>query len=156
MKKIYAVSSGSYSDYRVDLIFTDRKKSEEYCSIENSSFDHIYYDDKFRVEEFYLVDKEKINRIYIARIISRNGDMNISVRAYIGNPSKYTRPQTETKLQHCWDPRYKTRIAYMEFISRCIDQKLAEKSVQDKFKQYKAEKELGYIPSPTTAAKVIQ
>jgi hypothetical protein len=47
MKKIYAVSSGSYSDYRVDALFSSRKLAEEFMSLVN---DNDYND----IEEYEL------------------------------------------------------------------------------------------------------
>jgi len=33
--KVYIVTSGCYSDYSIDAVFTDRKKAEMYCAIHN-------------------------------------------------------------------------------------------------------------------------
>lgn len=47
MKKIYAVSSGSYSGYRIDAIFSSRKLAEEFISL-------VKHDDYNGVEEYQL------------------------------------------------------------------------------------------------------
>lgn len=42
MKKVYAVSSGSYSDYRVDAIFSSRKLAEDFiATIKDNNYNDI-------------------------------------------------------------------------------------------------------------------
>jgi hypothetical protein len=47
MKKVYAVSSGSYSDYRVDAIFSTKKLAEEFMRI-------IPHNDYNAIEEYEI------------------------------------------------------------------------------------------------------
>ena len=43
--KVYVVTSGSYSDYSIECVFSTREKAEEYLQ---------YHDDEYRIEEFAL------------------------------------------------------------------------------------------------------
>jgi len=51
MKTVYAVSQGSYSDYRVEVLFESREQAELIAAENND-----YFSDK-RVEEFLLYDE---------------------------------------------------------------------------------------------------
>ena len=46
--KVYVVTSGSYSDYRIECVFSTREKAEEYLQ---------YHDDEYRIEK-YAIDEE--------------------------------------------------------------------------------------------------
>lgn len=52
IKEIYIVTSGSYSDYGIDEVFTNKEKAEDYVRLKNN--DSSMWDD-YRVET-YLVD----------------------------------------------------------------------------------------------------
>jgi hypothetical protein len=52
MKKIYAVSSGDYSDYRVNALFSSKKLAEEF--IEVMQKDNLYGGDYYGIEEYEL------------------------------------------------------------------------------------------------------
>lgn len=53
-KIIYAVTSGDYSGYQIDGLFSTQKKAEEYI-------EHTYDPDYYRIEE-YVLDGERPNR----------------------------------------------------------------------------------------------
>lgn len=55
MKKVYAVSSGSYSDYGIDAIFSTKEKAEEFMQF-------IKNDDYNKIEE-YEIDPPEVDRI---------------------------------------------------------------------------------------------
>ena len=46
--KVYVVTSGSYSDYSIECVFSTREKAEEYLQ---------YHDDEYRIEEYALDEK---------------------------------------------------------------------------------------------------
>ena len=48
MEKAYVVTSGDYSDYSIERVFSTRKMAEDFCD---------RHDDSYRVEE-YCVDKD--------------------------------------------------------------------------------------------------
>ena len=65
MDKIYVVTSGCYSDYCIEKIFTSRLEAEKYCALENerNSFDEDsewelgpYWQYECRVEEYPVDD----------------------------------------------------------------------------------------------------
>ena len=53
-KIIYAVTSGDYSGYQIEGLFSTQKKAEEYI-------EHTYDPDYYRIEE-YVLDGERPNR----------------------------------------------------------------------------------------------
>ena len=58
MKKVYAVVSGSYSDYGIDRIFSTEEKAQEFIDVMNNCKHSYAYD--FDIEEYELDDlKEK-------------------------------------------------------------------------------------------------
>lgn len=59
--KIYIVTSGEYSDYGIDAVFTDKKQAELYCAV------HKYC----RVET-YTADQEKIEGEVYYGILARD------------------------------------------------------------------------------------
>jgi hypothetical protein len=48
MKKIYAVTSGTYSDYRIDAMFSSKENAQNFID----AFEKRY--DEFRIEEYEL------------------------------------------------------------------------------------------------------
>ena len=53
--KVYVVTVGSYSDYRIDRIFTDRKKAENYkeWTYDANEIEEYDTEDNFVFEKFY-------------------------------------------------------------------------------------------------------
>jgi len=56
MKKVHAVSSGTYSDYRVHALFR-RKRDAEAAIIQLAGSEDFYSSGSLRVESFHLFDK---------------------------------------------------------------------------------------------------
>lgn len=54
MKKVYAVNSGTYSDYKVDAIFSTREKAKEYMEIISNDYNEI---------ETYEIDPDIVDKI---------------------------------------------------------------------------------------------
>lgn len=54
-KKIYVVTSGSYSDYCIDEVFEDKRKAEIYCATRNTQYDLIFIE--HRIEEYEIADE---------------------------------------------------------------------------------------------------
>ena len=62
--KIYVITSGSYSDYRIERVFTDKAKAKAYCKHESS----LYLHEKCEIEEFDSSDDwipPKLNKSYL-------------------------------------------------------------------------------------------
>lgn len=85
-KKIYIVTSGEYSDYRIDAVFTTKEKAEEY--VQNNGSD-------YRIEDYEL-DKPIVNenKLWCISFNLENGnieDANVSYRKkeYYCNTCKY-------------------------------------------------------------------
>lgn len=55
--KVYAVTTGCYSDYRIDCIFSTKEKADEYVKCYSNSRE--YDNDEVQVEEYELDDPEK-------------------------------------------------------------------------------------------------
>lgn len=54
MKKVYIVTAGSYEDYGIEAVFTDKAKAEYYCAKNNREFSNKYW--HYHIEEYYAVD----------------------------------------------------------------------------------------------------
>ena len=70
--KAYVVTSGSYSDYRIEAVFSTREKAEEYLQ---------YNDDEYRVEEYEL-DKVFEKEESLWRILIGLSEDNVRVSKY--------------------------------------------------------------------------
>lgn len=58
--KIYIVTAGSYEDYGIEAIFTDKAKAEYYCAKSNREINGLswpYRNWEYHIEEYYVVDK---------------------------------------------------------------------------------------------------
>lgn len=77
MTKVYIVTSGEYSDYRINKVFSSLEKAEKYCARVNVKDDGYsdYYCNLCYVEEFNLDDCEvsdNINVFYEYRFYFEN------------------------------------------------------------------------------------
>lgn len=74
--KIYIVTSGCYSDYGIDKVFTDKQKAEEYAE---------WLEDSNDVEEYETDDNvsfEKLHNIHVQMKVYDNGKEDLSYRVY--------------------------------------------------------------------------
>lgn len=74
--KIYVVTSGCYSDYYIDKVFTDKNKAEEFVEW------HGWYDDS-RIEEYETEDNLVVDKYYRINISARvypNGILGPDIR----------------------------------------------------------------------------
>ena len=55
-KKIYVVTSGSYSDYCIDEVFEEKRKTEIYCATRNTQYD-LGICIEHRIEEYEIADE---------------------------------------------------------------------------------------------------
>lgn len=54
--KVYVVTSGEYSDYRINAVFTDLKKAACFAATENAEYRNNY--NPLRIEEFKVADDD--------------------------------------------------------------------------------------------------
>lgn len=58
--KIYIVTAGSYEDYGIEAVFTDKAKAEYYCAKNNREVNGLswpYRNWEYHIEEYYVSDK---------------------------------------------------------------------------------------------------
>lgn len=88
--KIYIVTRGSYEDYYIDKVFTDKYKAEEYRKWCNDANDLEVYEteDNCQYEKYYGI---YIN--YIVRDKGKNPEPKIQIEKYIDTqaPKNYTK-----------------------------------------------------------------
>lgn len=53
--KIYIITAGSYSDYGIEAVFTDKAKAEYYCAKNNREIRTLYWE--YHIEEYEVLDK---------------------------------------------------------------------------------------------------
>lgn len=125
--KIYVVTTGEYSGYRIDTVFLDKHKAEIYCAKNN-----VKYDD-YRIEEYESADNEIEGEIDIAwKYKIREGD-----KATYGTIVPYTpKCLNEVKELFFRAGSYEA-IVYL----RSKNNSKALKIARDMFAQYRAEKE---------------
>ena len=68
MAKIYIVTSGDYSDYRIDAVFSTKEKAEEYVQQHGTNYRVEYYD----------IDKEVKKETKIWRVAIRFDNFEVS------------------------------------------------------------------------------
>lgn len=56
--KIYIVTSGEYSSYRIEAVFLDKKKAEEYCSYYTSGWKIFNIEIYETADDFYKAPKK--------------------------------------------------------------------------------------------------
>lgn len=61
--KVYVVTSGCYSDYGIDKVFTDRAKAEEFCEWHTG-----WNGDSSRIEEYETEDDLAVDKYYKIKI----------------------------------------------------------------------------------------
>lgn len=73
---LYAVTSGSYSDYRVEVLFTTRELAEQHLAARKTGRDG-WYDTDVSIEEFVLLDRPPERHTVITRSgrVSPDGDV---------------------------------------------------------------------------------
>lgn len=82
--KIYIITSGIYSDYRIERVFLDKNKASEYAEWLGS--DHV------TVEEYDTSDNDDINKQYYVRVALKwykNKEEEISTTSYKDCESDY-------------------------------------------------------------------
>lgn len=127
--KIYIATSGCYSDYSIDAVFTDRKKAEMYCAIHNQVDQDI---EEWETEDDSItVDKPVLKRW--AGIYNRCGSFKIEEDGYCLNPIFQVHENYYHGGHH--------RITMSTSMDKTAEQ--AEKIMQDKFASWKYEKEMG-------------
>jgi len=58
-EKVYIVTSGEYSDYKIEAVFSDKGKAEEFVEVCDKAI--TYYDKYYKIEEYYLdIPKEQL------------------------------------------------------------------------------------------------
>jgi len=73
-KKVYVVSSGSYSDYSIDAIFSTKEKADQYLATQKAVIKHSCLDQYNDVEEFRLdVPKRQWETTVVW--MAKNGDL---------------------------------------------------------------------------------
>lgn len=74
--KVYIVTSGFYSDYRIENVFTDKSKADEYAE---------WLEDVNEVEEYETNDELQVDKYYVVRIKLRffdDGKENLNTSFY--------------------------------------------------------------------------
>lgn len=66
--KVYIVTSGSYSDYHIDEVFTDRKQAYLYCAARNTGINGEYEVEEYDTDTSKLESRKSPNRVWFGRI----------------------------------------------------------------------------------------
>ena len=74
MKKVYVVTSGCYSDYGIETIFSNKRDAKEWIK-RYIEIDEPYDKDEIRIEEYYL-DIPKKEWVITNVRMKKNGDVD--------------------------------------------------------------------------------
>lgn len=152
---IYIVTSGEYSEYHIDGVFTSRKRAEEFLQAEKREFDDDYcietYEannkDKISVDNFPFEGKsqseetdEYFYRFYYSLDFELIDCLNIG-KSY---PYAYANSEpTEERYNHKWvDTSTETFDRRLVFTVIAKDEETAKKIAQDIIAEYKYKKEI--------------
>ena len=122
MEKVYIVTSGEYSDYHIDAVFSTRKKAEEYVDAHGSDY---------RVEEYPVDDAgvKKNESIWLVSVSWKTGEV-ISA-----NPEDfdeyYADKEGTVQYQRGFDN-------HLDFVLKSDSMARAKKVVSERFMQVKA------------------
>lgn len=115
MKKVYIVTSGEYSDYHIDAVFSAKEKAEEFADIVGTGFE---------VEEYDLdAQFERKTVVYLVSFSDRYG-CEASIEEYLN-------PDTVEYSESFGDKRY-------TFTILCDSSKKAVKIASERLAQIKA------------------
>lgn len=69
---VYIVTSGCYSDYTIDAVFTDKKKAEMYCAMHPSNDQEI---EEWETEDASITSNKPVYKRWIAKIYNHDGSV---------------------------------------------------------------------------------
>lgn len=138
--KVYVVTSGAYSDYCIEAVFTDRRKADAYCAAHNTPDSWTWT--AFQVEEYEAMDdnvesaEEIVYRFYVSQPELKH--------PFIYDPVPMTRASAEWdeskayKRDSMYDSAFPHHLHFV-YLSEPNKEK-ARKIVQDRYAQWKAER----------------
>ena len=63
---VYIVTTGEYSDYHIDRVFTNRDQAAAYCATRNGGIIHNYYLEEWDTDKCEIQTDKKVNRVWWA------------------------------------------------------------------------------------------
>lgn len=123
MEKVYIVTSGEYSDYHINAVFSTREKAEEYVDAQGSDY---------RVEE-YPVDDAEVKKNESIWLVSVNW---ITGNADSANPQNFSNYYTDKVDTVLYDESCGS--GYLNFVLMSDSMARAKKVAHERFMQVKA------------------
>ena len=125
---IYVVTSGEYSDYGIDAVFTDKKQAELYCAVHEES--HV---------ETYIADQEKIEGEVYYGILARDYYKSAMWCKFFYS-DKPVEPSVTSKPESTWIAAHDEYIIPVnKSYENCYE--AMKKVARDYIAKYKAEQE---------------
>lgn len=123
MEKVYIVTSGEYSDYHIDAVFSTIEKAEEYVDAQGSDY---------RVEEYPVDDAEvkKNESIWLVSVNWKTGNADSA------NPDSFSDYNTDKIDTVQYDKSYGG--GYLTFVLMSDSMERAKKVAAERFMQVKA------------------
>lgn len=144
MDKVFIVTSGCYSDYQIERVFSTNEKAEEYI-------DSQRYPNEFQIEEYCIDDEISIEeKTYVIGVdlMSRETSLDLpfevtremSKEEYVDCFSVYEKQDREGLMYY-----QKSNIRFMcVFTIKSKSAKIAQKSAQDRLVQILAMEDVCY------------
>lgn len=123
MEKVYIVTSGEYSDYQINVVFSTIEKAEEYVDAQGSDY---------RVEEYPVDDAEvkKNESIWLVSVNWKTGNADSA------NPDSFSDDNTDKIDTVQYDESYGG--GYLTFVLMSDSMARAKKVAHERFMQVKA------------------
>lgn len=133
MGKVYVVTAGSYSDYRIEAVFSSRKKAQDYQDYIDAKSQKLrlknhYYEEFNDIEEYTLNDPPTFMSVYCVHI-----DMEGTETGRFHNMRKTTE---YTEARHNGPVRIRRNENITGISTRSFD--VALKAARDKLAEVKA------------------
>lgn len=127
--KAYIITSGEYSDYGIECVFSDKAAAEKFCAIHNTGnkYGYPYEIEEYEMDEVKIEGEIKVYYKYVF-IIEKSG--------WINHPDfSYVTSSTPAEIKELIGGRYSVTITLDE-----DNTERAKKIACDKLAEYKAEK----------------
>lgn len=129
--KVYIVTQGEYSDYRIKAVFTDNEQAELYAAVHSGEYDPCEVE-KWDTDEVHMEGAENIKRLWIIIVNALNNEVSSIEWHYttadINEIKRYTPFRT-------YDTRYKVMAA----LDKNVSEAQAKKIMLDRLAAWKYE-----------------
>jgi hypothetical protein len=124
-KKVFIVTSGSYSDYTIEAVFSNEGDAQRYCNIRNATLPYPCYEvEHFNMDEIEVVPPKYMEATY--KLYQVPSEMS---RIRFGETSIYHEPFIQFENEFVCTVRFN------------MDKNVMKRAVYDQYAQFMAKQE---------------